>query len=140
MSAFDPKRTLATDHSSQNFITAPASERPIADNGAATHHALVAGLVETGGAMQHATVVPNHAFAWGPTVRINTRRRRDHQVEFLDQRTALFVIHAFNPLRMIAKKYRLPSGIWMCGHDWMCDWRYLGFLFCRERVLAMAAC
>ena len=72
-------------------------------------------------------------------MRINTRRRRDHYVELLDQRTACFVIHAFDPLRMIAKEYRLASGIWMCAHDRMRDWRYLGLLLCRERILAVAA-
>ena len=75
MSAFDPKWTLATDHLSQNCAV---SERPIADNGAPAHHALVAGLVETGRAMQRAAIVLHHAFAWVPTVRINTGRWRDH--------------------------------------------------------------
>jgi hypothetical protein len=75
MSAYDPKRTLATDYLNE--------------------------------------------FAWAPTVRVNTGRRRDYQVEFLDQRAAFFVINAFNPLGMIAEEYRLPSGIWMCAHDWM---------------------
>jgi hypothetical protein len=75
MSAYDPKRTLATDHLNE--------------------------------------------FAWTPTMRANTGRWCDYQVEFLDQRTAFFVINAFNPLGMIAEEYRLPSGIWMYAHDWM---------------------
>jgi hypothetical protein len=86
-------------------------------------NALITGLVEASGAMQRAAIIPNHALAWAPPVRINTGRWHDHQVEFLDQRAAFFVIHAFDPLGMIAKKYRLPPGVWMCAHDWMCDWR-----------------
>src|SRR6516225_2090966 len=120
-------------------MATPASERPVAEDGAAAHHALMAGFVEAGGAMQRAAIVPHHAFARTPLVRINTRRWRDHHVELLDQRAAFLVIHAFNPLGMIAKKYRLASGIWMRAHDRMRDWRYLGLLLCRERVLAVAA-
>ncbi len=61
----------------------------IADDRAAAHHAFQARLVEAGGAVQRAAVVPHYALAWGPTVSIDARLRRDHLVELLDQRASI---------------------------------------------------
>src|SRR5215469_9562467 len=97
------------------------------------------GLVEAGGAMQGAAIVPDDALAWAPPVRINAGRWRDHPIDLLDQRTAFVVIHAFNPLGMVAEEYRLSPSVRMCTHDRVCDRRHLGLLLCCERILAVAA-
>src|SRR5262249_6179775 len=74
-----------------NSRTPAVSKRPVADDGAAAHHPLMAGLVLARGAVQRGAGVPHYAFAGGPPVRINTGRARGPTIEFLPHRPALFV-------------------------------------------------
>src|SRR5262245_20165827 len=115
------------------------SERLVSNYRAAAHYALEARLVEAGGAMQRATVVPHHALARSPTVSVDAHLRCDHLVELLDQRAAFRVIHAFDRLGMVAEENGLTSSLWVGAHNRMRDWRYLGLLFRRQRILAVAA-
>ena len=87
------------------------SERPIAEDGAAAHHADQAGLVEAGGAMQRAAVVPHDALTRAPAMGVDAGRRRDHHVELLDQRAAVVVSHALDRLGMVAEEDRLAAGV-----------------------------
>src|SRR5690242_8985142 len=115
------------------------SKRLIADDRAAPHDALQARLVESGGAVQRAAVVPHNALAWGPAVRIDARLWCDHPVELLDQRAAFRVIHAFDRLCMVAKENCLASGLRVGAHNRMSHGWHLGFLFSRQGILAVAA-
>ena len=83
---------LATLHLSRLSTNSAPSKRPIAEDGAAAHHALVVRLVKRSGAMQRAAIVPHHAFARAPMVRIDPPRRRNHRIDLLDQRAAGVVI------------------------------------------------
>src|SRR5262249_61029176 len=112
------------------------SERLVSNYRAAAHYALEARLVEAGGAMERAAVVPHHALARGPTVSIDAHRRCDHFVELLDQRAAFRVIHAFDRLGMVAEEKSLTSGLWGGAHNRMRDWRAPGPLFPRSRAPA----
>src|SRR5690349_20133835 len=133
------RRGAISNASTGWFGNKRALKRAIADNGATAHHTLMPSLIETGSSMQGATNVPHDALARVPLVRIDKRWRRDHPVDVLDQRPAFVVIHAFNPLGVIAEEYGLASGVRMRAHDPMCDWRDLGLLLSRERIFAVAA-
>jgi hypothetical protein len=121
-------------------IAASPSERLVAVDGAAAHNTLIARLVEASGAMQQAAIVPHHTLAWTPAMGINAGRRRDHYVEFLDQSTAFFIVHPFNPLSMIAEEYCLTSSVWMCAHDRMPNRRHLGLLLWRQGIFTVTTC
>src|SRR5580704_9563776 len=112
--------------------------RLVADDGAAAHHALQARLVEAGGAVQRAAVVPHDALARRPAVRVDPRLRRDRRIDVLDERAPLVVVHALDGFGMVAEENRLAPGLRVRAHDRMRDRGHLGLLFRRQRVLAMA--
>ena len=96
-------------------------------------------LIESGGAMQRAAIVPHETLPRRPVVRVGASARCDHLVQLFDQGPAFRVIHAFDRLGMIAEKDRLTSGLRMRAHDRMRDRRHLGLLFRCQRILAVAA-
>src|SRR5262245_20325952 len=104
------------------------SKWPVPDDCAATHHTPEARLVEAGGAVQRAAVVPYDALARGPAVGIDASLRRDRLVKFLDQRAAFRIAHAFDRLGVIAEENSFASCIRVCAHDWVGNRWHLGLL------------
>src|SRR5581483_8162616 len=94
-------------------LKAELPERPITENGAAAHHPRHVGLVETGGAVQRAAIVPHHALARCPMMRVDALGWRDHLIELFDQRAALGVVHALDIFGVVAEEDRFAPGVGM---------------------------